>query len=72
LIRRIGETGEAASRMTALTVVGQALAFRVARATVLRHLGWDGIGPERVELIQQRVRDNATAILNALHEESSP
>ncbi|MGD2116058.1 MAG: CerR family C-terminal domain-containing protein [Acidobacteriota bacterium] len=67
-----GENGEDGARMTALTVIGQALVFRVARATVLRHLGWDGIGPERVELIQRRVRDNATAILHALHEESAP
>lgn len=59
-----GATGETGARLTALTLMGQALIFRVARATALRHLEWEEIGPEELALIQQRVRDNGTALLN--------
>lgn len=54
--------GDTGARLTALTLMGQALIFRVARATALRHLEWDEIGPEELALIQQRVRDNCTAL----------
>lgn len=52
-----------ASRLKALTVLGQALVFRAARTTSLRHLGWERIGPDEVTLIQRQIRDNTTAIL---------
>ncbi len=51
------------ARLTAVTVMGQALIFRVARATALRHLEWDGIGPDELARVQRRIRDNSTAIL---------
>ena len=51
------------SRLTALTIAGQALVFRIARTTALRHMEWDGIGPDEIARIQSRVRRNATALL---------
>lgn len=58
-------TGAAATRarLTALTIMGQALIFRVARATALHLLGWSEIGPRDVALIQRQVRENARSIL---------
>jgi len=59
-----GEGGDlTAVRLKALTVMGQALVFRAARSTSLRHLGWEGIGPDEVALIQRQIRANTTAIL---------
>lgn len=59
-----GEGGDlTAVRLKVLTVMGQALVFRAARTTSLRHLGWEAIGPEEVALIQRQIRANTTAIL---------
>jgi len=57
------KTDSKAARLTALTVLGQAIVFRVARATVVRQLGWERIGPEEIAAIQKRVRRNTTAVL---------
>jgi len=51
------------ARILALTIMGQALIFRVARATALHLLGWSEIGPRDVALIQRQVRENARSIL---------
>jgi len=51
------------SRMTALSILGQALIFRTARAGVMRQMGWERIGPDQVATIQAEVRRNVTAIL---------
>jgi TetR/AcrR family transcriptional regulator, regulator of cefoperazone and chloramphenicol sensitivity len=53
-----GETG-----LIALTIVGQALVFRAARAAVMRQMSWQRIGPDEVGSIQAQVRRNVTAIL---------
>jgi AcrR family transcriptional regulator len=50
-------------RLIAITIIGQVLVFRVARAAVLRQFGWDGIGPRQVGAIVARLRANVAAIL---------
>jgi AcrR family transcriptional regulator len=50
-------------RLLALTIVGQALFFRTARASVLRAMGWEAMGPAEIALIQKRIRSNVTAML---------
>lgn len=52
-------------RLTAVTILGQALVFRAARAAVLREMNWARISPSRVNQIKAEVRRNTTAILNA-------
>lgn len=48
-----------------ITVLGQVLVFRAGRATALRHLGWDDIGPAQLEAILARVKTNVRALLLA-------
>lgn len=60
---RGGEDADA-HRLLAVTVIGQVLAFRVARAGVLRHMGWSEVGAPQVALIQQQVRENLAALLS--------
>lgn len=68
-----GLRGEAADsptvRLTAVTLLGQAVVFRVARAAAMRQLGWDQIGPGEIAAIQERIRRNATAVLTATVDE---
>ena len=45
------------------TVIGQALVFRSARATVQRQLDWQDIGAEEIMTIQSVIRRNVTAML---------
>ncbi len=47
-----------------ITLVGQALVFRAARTTVLRHLQWDDIKPAQLQAILQQVRANVLALLS--------
>lgn len=65
LIGRIRNTDPAAveTRLTALTIVGQALVFRAARTTVTRQMDWQTVGRDEVTAIQAAVRRNVTAIL---------
>lgn len=49
---------EAAARMTVVTIMGQIMVFRVARAGVMRHLGWRKLGPSQVALAQGAIREN--------------
>lgn len=65
LVHRIRGGDEEEARLTALTLFGQAVVFRVARATVLWQLGWDEIGPREAERIRRRIRRNTRAILSA-------
>ena len=60
--------GEAASeqcKLTALTIVGQALVFRAARAAVLREMGWKRLAPAEIDAIKAELRRNVAAILEA-------
>ncbi len=49
---------EAAARLTVVSIMGQIMVFRVARAGVMRHLGWQRLGAAQLALAQDAVRDN--------------
>ena len=55
-------------RLLVISIMGQVLVFRIARASVLRHLGWDEVGAEEVELIKAQLRNN---VLRQLEDSSS-
>lgn len=61
-----GRLTERQARIRALTLVGQVLMFRVARATVLRGTGWADIGPTEAAEIKAAIADNLDAILDQL------
>jgi len=50
-------------KLTAITILGQVLVFRTARAAVLREMAWTRLTPSEIEAIQVEVRRNAAAIL---------
>ena len=52
------------SRLRALTLVGQLLVFRVARATALAMTEWEDIGPAEAAAIRNVVHANVRAILS--------
>ncbi|HZW59021.1 MAG TPA: CerR family C-terminal domain-containing protein [Woeseiaceae bacterium] len=54
---------QADARLTAVTIVGQALVFRAGRAAVLRQLGWRQTGPREIRRAQASIRRNVTAML---------
>lgn len=51
------------TRLTLFTIIGQAVYFRIARAAVLRRMGWSDIGPVEAAKIAAVTRDNIAAIL---------
>lgn len=57
---------EAEARVRAMTLVGQVLVFRVARATVMTGMGWTDIGPAQAALIVRTIAANLDAILDQL------
>lgn len=50
------------ARIRAMGLLGQLVALRAARAAVLRHLGWDGVGAEEFEEIRAMIRANVAAL----------
>ena len=58
----------AADRLTVLTIVGQVLVFRVARAAALRYMGWEGLRPRDVARIKRALARNLAAMLNVAAE----
>jgi AcrR family transcriptional regulator len=61
-----GEDAESdGTRITIFTLIGQVVYFRIARAAVMRRLGWDRIGPAEAGEIISMVRSNVEAILAA-------
>lgn len=58
-----GRISGSEARLRTLAIVGQALVFRFARATVLRATGWTGIEEEEAAAIRRVVRTHTTAIL---------
>ncbi len=58
-----GRWTEAEVRVRAVTLIGQILVFRVARATALRVTGWDDIGPRRAADVRRIIHANVHAIL---------
>ena len=52
-----------ATRIHALTLMGQILVFMVGRATTSRHLGWEDIGEAQMNAVHEQVRKNLYAQL---------
>ena len=67
LIVRIseGRCDAAEARLKTVAIVGQALVFRVARATLLRVTGWTDIDADGAEAIRRIVRAHTGAILRS-------
>lgn len=54
------------ARLRAITLVGQVLVFRVARATVKSGMGWDALGQDEIAAIARTVAANIDAILDQI------
>jgi AcrR family transcriptional regulator len=74
LIVRIGEGRCDASeaRLRTLAIVGQALVFRVARATLLRATAWTDVDPDGASAIRDVVRAHTRAILTSILGDAAP
>jgi len=51
------------ARLMVITIMGQVLVFRFARAGLLRHLEWERIGEHELAAIRARVRQNISHLL---------
>ncbi len=58
-----GRYADAEARLKVIAIVGQALVFRVARATVLRATGWADVDGGKAEEIRRVVRNHTATIL---------
>jgi TetR/AcrR family transcriptional regulator, regulator of cefoperazone and chloramphenicol sensitivity len=58
-----GNCGAAEARLKTLAIVGQALVFRVARATLLRVTGWSDVDSSGARAIRRLIRAHTIAIL---------
>lgn len=56
------------TRITIFTLIGQVVYFRIARAPVMRRMGWVRLGPAEAAAITSVVRRNIDAILSARKE----
>ena len=65
LVRRVrkGKLDERQAKLTAATILGQALVFRAARTAVMREMEWDELKPAEVENIKAMLRRNVAAML---------
>ena len=61
-----GRLNGAEARVRAMTLVGQVLVFRVARATVMTGMGWTRIDADETALIARAIAANLDAILDRL------
>jgi AcrR family transcriptional regulator len=59
-----GRCDPAEARLKTVAIVGQALVFRVARATLLRVTGWTDVGAAEAAAIRRVVRSHTIAILS--------
>ena len=57
---------EPAARLTVVSLMGQVIVFRVARAGVMRHLGWRRMGPTQLAQAQATVRENLQRLCSAM------
>ncbi|WP_172294691.1 CerR family C-terminal domain-containing protein [Pseudoruegeria sp. HB172150] len=57
------------TRLTAFSMLGQVLYFRIGRPVVVRRLGWSGIAPAETEQIKKILTTNLSAILAAYRED---
>ncbi|PWK70784.1 CerR family C-terminal domain-containing protein [Aminobacter sp. AP02] len=53
------------ARITVFMIIGQVIYFRIARAAVLRRMGWADIGPVEASKIIGIAKENITAIIAA-------
>jgi AcrR family transcriptional regulator len=67
LVARAQDRGAAAAecRLTAFTILGQAVVFRAARAAVMREMQWRQLGAKELESIKAQLRRNIAAIVQA-------
>ncbi len=56
----------AEARVRTVALMGQVIAFRVARATVLRLNRWKQVGPAQLRAIHQGIQANLSAVLDQL------
>ncbi len=54
------------ARLRAMSIIGQVLVFRVARATAMTGMEWTGYGPPEAALIARTIAANLDAILDQL------
>jgi len=68
LVARVGgnRMSDADARVRAMTLVGQVVMFRVARATVMTCMGWTTIGADETAMIIRTITTNLDAILDQL------
>jgi hypothetical protein len=52
-------------KLTAMTILGQAIVFRAARAAVMREMGWQTLGREELDSVKALLHRNIAAILKA-------
>jgi AcrR family transcriptional regulator len=65
-----GEDAESErTRIAVFTMIGQVLYFRIARAPVMRRLGWSRIGTQEASAIAAVAKANLAAILDSRKEE---
>jgi AcrR family transcriptional regulator len=62
---RKGKKGAQQAKLTAVTILGQALVFRAARTAVMRQMDWDRLDAAEVETIKAMLRRNVTAMLES-------
>ena len=62
---------EPAAKLAVVSLMGQVMVFRVARAGVMRHLGWRHIGPTQLGQAQAIVRDNVQRLCAASSQRTS-
>jgi AcrR family transcriptional regulator len=60
---RGGTATDPANRLVVVTLLGQVLVFRAARAAVTRQMNWPLIGDTEAAAIRERIRNNVDAIL---------
>jgi AcrR family transcriptional regulator len=67
LVARAQNRGASAAdcKLTAFTVLGQAVVFRAARAAVMREMRWRQLGPRELQDIRAQLRSNIAAIVQA-------
>jgi TetR/AcrR family transcriptional regulator, regulator of cefoperazone and chloramphenicol sensitivity len=64
-----GRMSDLEIRVRALALMGQVMAFRVARATTLRLTGWSDVGDVEKELIGTVIQSHLEAILDSFQNE---
>lgn len=67
-----GALDEQEARIRAITLMGQVLVFRVARAAALRAGGWEDIGARELKIIREVLADHLDAILDRLARRKEP